>query len=165
TQGGELYGFEVSLQRPFDFLPAPLDGFGGIANFTYARSKVAYITDASKTPPTVVNLPLAGLSRRSWNATLYYERDRFSARVSGAYRSGYLGGVPGGNGSDARGKLSSFTLDVASTFQLTPKVMLTFEALNLTDVVDNRWLDRSRMEIEESSHTGRQFFVGVRYLL
>lgn len=165
TSGGKLRGFEIAGQRAFTFLPAPFDGFGAIANFTYVKSTVTYILDSSTTPPKTLVLPLAGLSKRSWNATLYYERDRFSARVSGAYRSGYVSGVPGGNGSDARGKLHSFTLDANATFQITPKTTFTLQALNLTDVFDNRWIDTGRRNIEESTHTGRQFFVGVKYSL
>ena len=163
TKGGALKGAEIAIQRPFTFLPAPFDGFGAIANFTYVKSRVDYITDASTNPVTTVGLPLAGLSKTSWNATLYYERGRVSTRVSGAYRSGYVSNVPGGNGNDARGKLKSFTLDGSATFRVTDKATLTFQALNLTDVFDNRWIDLTRMSIEESTHTGRQFYVGVKY--
>lgn len=165
TNGGRLRGVEVSIQRPFTFLPAPFDHFGGIANYTRVKSKVAYIVDATRTPVVQTVLPLAGLSPTSWNATLYFEDGRFEARVSGAYRSGYLGGVPGGNGNDARGKLRSFTLDTAATFKVTPRITLTFQGLNLTDVYDNRWIDLTRMDIEERSHTGRQYYVGMRYSL
>jgi iron complex outermembrane receptor protein len=165
TSGGKLRGFEVAAQRPFTFLPAPFDGFGAIANFTYVKSTVTYILDSSTSPPKTLVLPLAGLSKRSWNATLYYERQRFGARLSGAYRSGYVSGVPGGNGSDARGKLHSFTLDANATFQITQRATVTFQALNLTDVFDNRWIDTGRRNIEESTHTGRQFFLGLKYTL
>jgi len=165
TNGGKLRGAEVSIQRRFNFLPAPFDHFGGIANYTRVKSKVAYIVDASQTPALMTTLPLAGLSPTSWNATLYYEDARFGARVSGAYRAGYLSGVPGGNGNDARGKLHSLTIDAAATFNITEKATITFQGLNLTDASDNRWIDRGRMDIEESSHTGRQFYLGIRYRL
>lgn len=165
TKGGSLRGFELSIQRAFTFLPAPFDGFGAIANFTRVKSRVDYIIDASKTPAVTTSLPLAGLSPTSWNATLYFEQERFEARVSGAYRSGYLAGVPGGNGNDARGKLRSFTLDSAITFRVSSRATLTFQGLNLTDVIDNRWVGRERKALEESTHTGRQFYLGVRYNL
>lgn len=163
TKSGSLKGFEIAAQRPFTFLPAPLDGFGAIANFTYVKSRIDYITNATANPPTTITLPLVGLSKTSWNATLYYERAWFSTRLSGAYRSGYVLGVPGGNGNDARGKQKSFTLDANASIRVTDNAELTFQALNLTDVFDNVWIDLTRMNIEESTHTGRQFYVGFKY--
>jgi TonB-dependent receptor len=165
TGGGKLKGFELSAQHAMRYLPAPFDGFGIQANFTRASSNVDYILDAGATPPVTIGLPLAGLSRNSWNATAYYEKGRFSGRISGAYRSRYVGGVPAGNGNDARGKLHSFTLDSQLTLQITEKLLATVQALNFTDVTDNRWISLERLEIEESSHTGRQYFVGLRYTL
>lgn len=165
TKSGSLKGFEIAAQRPFTFLPAPLDGFGAIANFTYVKSRIDYITNASANPPTTLTLPLVGLSKTSWNGTLYYERGWFMARVSGAYRSGYVLSVPGGNGNDARGKQKSFTLDANASIRIGDRTELTFQALNLTDVFDNVWIDLTRMDIEESTHTGRQFYVGIKYRL
>lgn len=165
TKGGGLKGIELAIQRPFTFLPSPLDGFGTIANFTYVKSNIDYITDSTTTPVSTIRLPLANLSKYSWNATLYYEKGAFGARISGAYRSGYIVGVPGGNGNNARGKLKSFTLDTAATLRVTDRATLTFQGLNLTDVFDNRFVDTERMNIEESTHTGRQFYVGLKYTL
>jgi len=163
TAGGELKGYEISLQRPFSFLPAPFDRFGGIANYTYAESEIAYITDASTNPKTVVVMPLVGLSPSSWNATLYYEGPQLGGRISAAYRDAYIGSVPGGNGNGARGKLESLTIDAAATIKLSARSTLTFEGLNLTDVFDERWISRERMSMEEYTHTGRQFYVGLRF--
>ena len=37
--GATLNGFEISYQQPFTFLPEPFDGFGVLANYTYADSE------------------------------------------------------------------------------------------------------------------------------
>ena len=163
TAGGELKGYEVSLQKPFGFLPAPFDRLGAIANYTYAQSEISYITDAAATPQAVTVMPLVGLSPHSWNATLYYEGDALSGRVSAAYRDSHIGSVPGGNGNDARGKAESLTVDAAATLKVSKRATLTLEALNLTDVFDERWISRERLSMEEYTHTGRQLYVGVRY--
>jgi len=56
-------------------------GFGLVIGGAY--------TDSSVKPwgPTGGDAPIAGLSRKVANATLYYERHGFSARVSQRYRS------------------------------------------------------------------------------
>jgi outer membrane receptor protein involved in Fe transport len=108
-------------------------------------------------------MALAGLSPISWNGTLYYEGTRTSARVSLAYRDGYITAVPGGNGNDARGKNETLNVDIAATYRLGERTSLTFEGLNLTDQFEDRWISSTRRNSEEYTHTGRQFLVGARY--
>lgn len=159
TQGGPLKGFEVSLQKPFTFLPAPFDSFGGIVNFTYVTSDIDYIV-ASR----LVTEPLVGLSPKSFNATLYYEDDKFSARVSGSFRDAYLTQIAPGNANDIRGKASTFNLDFSASYEVTDQITVSFEAINLTDQFDERWVGTSdRKNLETYEHTGRQFFLGARY--
>ncbi len=159
TEGGPLKGFEVSLQKPFTFLPAPFDNFGGIVNFTYVTSDIDYIV-AGRT----VTEPLVGLSPKSYNATLYYEDEKFSARVSGSFRDGYLTQIAPGNGNDIRGKSSTFNLDFSASYEVTDQITVSFEAINLTDQFDERWVGTSdRKNAENYEHTGRQFFLGARY--
>nr|QQZ51458.1 TonB-dependent receptor [Phenylobacterium glaciei] len=128
-------------------------------------SKVTYITNSAASPPTTSVLPLVGLSPKSWNATLYYEGERLSARVSTAYRDGYLSLVPGGNGNDARGKNPTLNVDVSLTYKLNERFSLSFEGINLTDQFEDRWISTERRNSEEYTHTGRQFFVGARVRL
>jgi TonB-dependent receptor len=161
TDGGNLKGFEVSLQRPFTFLPAPFDRFGGIVNYTWVKSDIEYITNAA-TGASVVQ-PLVGLSPKAFNATLYYEYEKVKARVSAARRDGYLSTVPGGNGNDVRGKHGTFNIDMSASYQVTEQVTLTFEGINLTDDFDDRWISSERKSSEEYVHTGRQFYAGVRF--
>lgn len=163
TAGGELKGFEINLQGPFAFLPAPFDRFGGIVNYTHVESTVTYITNAAAVPVATKVFPLVGLSPESWNATLYYEDPRFSARVSAAYRDAYLSAIPGGNGNDVRGKDSTLNLDMSASYKLSDRLSLTFEAINLTDEYENRFTSTERHNSEEYTHTGRQFFLGARY--
>lgn len=159
TDGGPLKGFEISLQKPFTFLPAPFDNFGGIVNFTYVTSDIDYIV-AGRT----VTEPLVGLSPKSFNATIYYEDERFSARVSGSFRDEYLTQIAPGNGNDIRGKSSTFNLDFSASYEVTDQITVSFEAINLTDQFDERWVGTSdRQNLESYEHTGRQFFVGARY--
>ncbi|MEW5683805.1 MAG: TonB-dependent receptor [Pseudomonadota bacterium] len=163
TDGGSLKGFEASLQRPFTFLPGPFDRFGGIVNFTYVKSDIEYITNAAANPPLTVTQPLVGLSPKSFNVTLYYEYEKLKARVSGSYRDGYLSQVPGGNGNDVRGKFSTLNVDASASYQLTDRLTINLEAINLTDEFDDRWVSSERKSSEEYVHTGRQVYAGFRY--
>lgn len=165
TEGGPLKGFEISYQQNFGFLPGLLGNLGVQANYTFVESEIDYCdTRVSTTCSAFVTNDLVNLSPQSWNATLYYEDDTFSARISAASRDSYLQNVPGRNGNDLEGKMETFNLDASASYQLTDQIELTFEALNLTDEENHQWVgDDSRMSTSVYHHTGRQYYVGARY--
>ena len=79
--GGSVKGLEFTLSLASELLSKNVRGFGVVLGGAY--------TDSSVKPwgPTGGDAPIAGLSRKVANATLYYERHGFSARVSERYRS------------------------------------------------------------------------------
>jgi len=115
--GGYLRGVEVSYQQDFTFLPGFLKNFGALLNYTYIKSELNYILDPGVAqirnaagvitqpyvPQTTGKAPFLGVSPQSFNATLYYQADKFRARVSGAYRKGYSTAFPIAAGSCAPG--------------------------------------------------------------
>ena len=163
TEGGDLTGFEVTAQTPFNFsfIPEYLHGFGGIVNFTKIESEFDYVVNA--TTGATVTQPLVGQSPESFSGTLYYERGPFEARISSTWRDEYLTTVPASSNNDVEGKAATLNLDFSASYQLTEKVDLTFEAINLTDVYDERWISSERQNNLNYEHTGREFVIGVRY--
>lgn len=162
TEGGPLKGIELSYQQPFRFLPGPFDNLGAIFNVTLVDSEISYISAAS--PTGFIDDDLIGLSKTAYNATLYYEDDRFSARVSAAYRDRYLTAVPSGTSTnDIDGVREIVTVDASASYALNDRVKLTFEGLNLTDAFNEQYTDSRRDSIYVYSHTGRQYNFGVRY--
>ncbi|HEY0599724.1 MAG TPA: TonB-dependent receptor [Brevundimonas sp.] len=163
TEGGPLKGFEISYQQPFRFLPGPLGNTGVQLNYTHVESEIDYCANALCTAFQTADL--INLSPQSWNATLYYEDDRLSARISAAARDAYTQNVPGRNGNQIEGKKETFNLDASASYQLSDSVELTFEALNLTDEFNHQIVgdgaDRESTSVYH--HTGRQYFVGARY--
>ena len=162
TDGGPLKGYEISFQTPFTFLPGPFSNLGVQLNYTNVESEIDYCTNALCT--TFVTNDLAALSPTAYNGTLYYEDDRFSARVSASYRDAYLQNVPGRNGNALEGKMETLNIDFSSSFKLTDDVTVTFEGINLTDEENHQWVgDDDRQSTSVYHHTGRQFFIGARY--
>jgi iron complex outermembrane recepter protein len=163
TEGGPLKGFEISYQQPFRFLPGLFANTGVQLNYTHVESEIDYCNDALCS--TFVTADLISLSPQSWNATLYYEDDKFSARISGSSREGYIQNVPGRNGNNIEGKVETFNVDAAASYQLTEQVQLTFEAINLTDEFNHQFVGdgADRQSTSVYHHTGRQYFVGARY--
>ncbi len=160
THGGSLKGFELSYQQPFRFLPGFWKNFGALLNYTYIESEIQYPSPGA--PGGFVSAPLTGLSKEAWNATLYYEDRDFSARVSAAYRDGYLTRVPGQNGNSVEGTNSTLNIDASASYQIDDNFSITLEALNLTDEANDQYVDASNRP-SVFHHTGRQFFLGIRY--
>tara|TARA_R110000868_G_scaffold101630_1_gene279672 strand:+ start:21605 stop:24367 length:2763 start_codon:yes stop_codon:yes gene_type:complete len=139
-----VQGFEIAYQQPFTFLPAPFHNFGFQGNYTYVDSD-----------------EIIGFSPNAYNATLYYENDVFSARISAAYRDAYVTRAAGSNGREERGVDSSFNLDFSSSWQLNDSIDLTFEAINLTDEFENQLFDAGGLP-DVHHHTGTTFLFGGR---
>jgi TonB-dependent receptor len=123
-------GAEAAYQQFFDFLPGPLRGLGLQANFTYVSSKAP----SPATSGPVVNVPLEGLSKYSYNLVGMYELGKVSARIAYNWRSKYLE-TTAGNGT---GNLPIFMkplgyLDASVTYDVTPHFSLTVDGRNLAN--------------------------------
>ncbi len=164
-----IRGFEINLQKNFSFLPAPFNNMGGVLNFTKVESQLKYIL--SPTSPTITVADLLGMSPKSANATLYYETKAFSARLTGAYRSKYTYILLPGSGSEFQGKNSTFNVDAQISYNITPKLTFTLQAVNLTDQFDDRFNSYNNTTFgnvdgnvpSDAVHTGRSYFAGLRY--
>ncbi len=161
TKGGNLKGFEINYQQPFNFLPGIGKHFGTLINFTQVGSKIDYLV----TPNSNVTISddLLSLSPRSGNITLYYDDGTFSARTSAAYRSGFLSRVPGTNNNDVEGKRSSINIDASMSYKVNDKLEIRLEGINLTNTVNDQFVSRARNSSWVYHVTGREFTLGASY--
>ena len=102
TGTARIQGAEIGWTQFFDFLPAPFDGLGISANYTYIDSstKIPNETDAQPVDTdgsTFGTMPADGLSKNSYNVALFYEKGPWQIRLAYNWRSEYLLAV-GANG-------------------------------------------------------------------
>ena len=159
-EGGDLKGIEIQYQQPFTFLPGVLKNFGFLGNLTLLDSEVNYGTLAAP-----LRDQLTGLSKTGFNTTLYYEDDKFSARISGAYRSSFLTRVPGQNGNDIEGTRATFNVDAAMSYAINDRIRNTLEGINLTDEIRAQFVDSVGDRPVTYNHTGRTVLLGARITL
>lgn len=155
--GASIRGVELALQKDFDALPAPFDKLGVIANLTYAAGKSDVSIDGA-----VVSLSLPQLSKWTSNATLYYETSRWGARISSAYRQGYLDG-PGGPGNVGSGYRGANNIDFAAHYNVVGGVKLVVEGINLTNAAIDQYTDMEAKRLIAHTRSGRTFTVGATY--
>jgi iron complex outermembrane recepter protein len=171
TPGGPLQGYEINYQQPFTFLPGFWSNFGVLANYTWVESDITYYTlPAADNPATPIDergpiqAGLLELSPSAYNATLYYEDDRLSARISAAYRDAFLTQVLGASsGNDVGGTDENLFIDSSATYTINDRLKLTFEALNLTDEFQRFYRDSERNDTLYYNHSGRTYSVGFNY--
>jgi iron complex outermembrane receptor protein len=161
TSGGKLTGFEINIQQPFTFLPGAFKNMGVLLNYTHVKSKIDY--QVSPTSTSVIRDDLLNLSPTSANATLYFEDDTVSARVSVSRRSGFLTRVPGQNNNDVEGKNATTNVDLSFTYKLGNGLELTLEGVNLTNEANDQFISRARNSAVVYNVTGREYLVGMRY--
>lgn len=103
-QGGDLKGFELAYQQTYDFLPGVLGGLGSQFTYTYIDGNdFSNPNLANPGEPSVTTSgnelgggafaflqPLAGLSKHTINATVFYERGPLAMRVAYNWRSAFL---------------------------------------------------------------------------
>ena len=189
--GGTIKGFEVNFQTDFFFLPAPWDNFGITANYTHIESKLNYLTSTVLTtrrdgtaPPaanTFAEGPFLNTSPDAFNATLYYETKKWSARVSGAWRKRYVNRFPLASGTCSVGTTTNnggpcnspvigdfgfnedqLNVDAAFAFNLTDWAKLTIEGRNLTNEPQYRTMYGANPVTQTYGSTGRIVTAGVR---
>ena len=132
-------GFEIIYQQPIG------ENFGFTGNYTKVDSN-----------------EIVGFSENAFNATVYFENDTFSARVSAAYRDPYVTTRANSSGRNERGYDATTNIDLAMAYNLNDSMALTFEALNLTDEYEHQLYDAADL-VSVYHHTGTEFILGFRW--
>lgn len=136
-ESGTLKGFELAYQQVYDFLPGFLDGFGSQFTYTYVDGGAFSNSSAgARQSPFAQGLPLAGISKHTINAVLFYEKYGFSARAAYNWRSDFL--------QTPRDVIWPFSpiygestgqLDASIFYDITDKIKIGVQGVNLLDEV------------------------------
>ncbi|TAJ70213.1 MAG: TonB-dependent receptor [Phenylobacterium sp.] len=143
----KLTGLELAGQTQFSFLPAPFDNMGLVVNYTYV--------DAPKA--------ITGFSKTSYNATLYYETDRWGLRGSLSHRSRwYTGRSDDLMSASTRGFEGSTYVDASAFFNVTDTLQVSLNAINLTNEKDTQFWGQNRY-LYNQNQSGATYLAGVSY--
>lgn len=150
TQDGTLKGFEVAYQQTYDFLPGLLSGLGTQLTYTYidgsdfsnpnlsdvGQSSITTAANSLGGGAFVAQQPLAGISKSTINATVFYEKGPFAARAAYNWRSAFL--------ITPRDDIFPFSpiwqeaggqLDASIFYAVTDNIKLGIQGVNLLDEI------------------------------
>ncbi len=156
---GEMKGFELGYTQFYDMLPAPWDGFGIQANYSYieARGVPNSNLDGGTDFAFGGDIPLQGQSDHTANFVLMYDKNDWSVRLAYNWRSEYLltsrdviTGLPVYN--DDAG-----FMDGSIFYNVTDNVQVGFQGVNLLNTET-----RTFMQVDDNLRLGRSWFVNDR---
>lgn len=165
--GGRVDGIELAFSVPGELLTDALQGFGVTGSISETESGIAIPGQVAGLPSQNITLP--GLSKTVWQATVYYERGGFSARLATTYRSDYIGEITDFAGDRAleyvrHEQISAF--QAGYDFQEGPMkgFGLVFQIDNLTNTP---FIDYASVEsrVRDYETYGRVYFFGAKYKL
>jgi TonB-dependent receptor len=136
--GGKLKGVELAYQQTYDFLPGILSGLGSQFSYTYVDAGDFENLNTGSAGAFANLQPLAGVSKHTANAVVFYEKGPVSARVAYNWRSAFL--------ITPRDDIFPFSpiwqeaggqLDASIFFTVNKHLKLGIQGVNLLDEVTN----------------------------
>ncbi|HME40282.1 MAG TPA: TonB-dependent receptor [Steroidobacteraceae bacterium] len=165
--GGRVDGIELAFSVPGELFWDALRGFGASGSVSQTASSISIPGQVSGLPSQNITLP--GLSKTVWQATVYYERAGFSARLATTYRSNYIGEITDFAGDRA---LEYVRHEQISAFQAGYDVQggpmrgfgVVFQIDNLTNTP---FIDYAGVSsrVRDYETYGRVYFFGAKYKL
>lgn len=150
-----IQGFEAGFQHFFTSLPAPFDGLGLQANYTYVDSSTPTTVSGAGT----VTTPLTNLSKTSYNVVAMYEKGPLSVRVAYNHRSDFITGFAFfvNAGLLNQTMIGYADLDASLNYNINKNVQIAVQGVNLTDKI--------RYQVYGTKQVPSNIFLDGRQLL
>lgn len=159
AESASLDGVEISVQRDFDFLPAPFNNLGIVANATFANGSVNQYSGGE----SLGKFDFPNLSDYTNNITMYYETETWGMRLSQTYRGEYITGAGlAPSDEDVRGFHASTFWDLSAFYQVSEDLKISFEGTNLSNERDEQYSDSSDRAYNTTT-SGRTYYLGINY--
>lgn len=159
---GYVAGNEFQASLPFHIFNDALDGFGLIASATFLDGEVEYDNQTVQIP---------GLSKESYQLTVYFERGGFEFRVSGRKRDEYLTEDRGvslslvpteDQGAEIWDAQIGYNFS-ESGIQSLEGLTITLQAQNFTDEDTLTTDENDPRQVNKYQHFGANYLLGFNY--
>ncbi len=152
-----LFGFEVAMQRQFDFLPGLLKQTGFYANYTFTKSAVTN----SNIEREAEDISLPGTPAHNLNASIFYEGKKLSARASFNYASDFIDEF-GDEAFEDRYYDKVTYLDLNASYNFGENFIGYIEANNLLNTPLRYYQGSSEYTMQEEFYNAR-INLGVKF--
>ena len=139
---GTIKGVELGLIYFPKWLPGPLEGLGVQASYTRLSSS-QNVPEANNAGEIIAQLetPFFGVSDRSYNATLAYEKGPVSARLSYVWRSAFLAANEAALFANPIGiwRQPEKSVDMQISYKVNDRMSVDIGAINLTNEMQRQY--------------------------
>jgi len=141
-EGGSYHGIEAAYQQSFDFLPGLLANTGVTLNYTYSPSQAGIDPETGEDQILAdgSDAPLNNTSEHQWNAILFYQDDRFQARIAANYLSEeYAGAYTHWSANQNQGigvgqfQEPTLYIDAGASYEINDNFQVYLNAQNITE--------------------------------
>ncbi|MDH3806380.1 MAG: TonB-dependent receptor, partial [Gammaproteobacteria bacterium] len=150
-QSATVDGWEFSVQHLFGDSP-----FGASVNFTLVESDVGYDNNSAGE-----QFAIEGISD-SANAVVFYEDDRWSARIAYNWRDEFLNTRTDDKGANPQYTDEYGQWDANVSFNVNEDLSVFVEGINLTDEIQTIH-GRDDRQLYWATQTGARYMIGARY--
>ena len=173
-QNSWLYGFEVSFQQHFNYLPGVLEGLGLSANYSYTNSQMKGLWLRTDSPR------MLDQATNTWNVSPTYDNKRLSVRMGMTYNGRNLFSynwisptLAPGAGADPSGlgptgpsgdvwTLAHMQVDAQATYRLWRGLSVMVSGLNLNNEVFGYYTGSDQF-VNQREYYKPTYTGGLRY--
>ncbi|MFG6463238.1 TonB-dependent receptor [Roseateles sp. DXS20W] len=171
ASNGKISGLELGAVYFPKGLPSLLDGLGFQGSVTRLTSSQNVPTaDSAGNIVSQLEGPFFGVSKLSWNATVAYEKDPISLRLSYVRRSAFLAANEAALFANPIGiwRQPEKSVDLQVSYKINDRMSVDFSGVNLTNEMQQQYYhfgDAGNPELTNfgTVQIGRAFSVGFRY--
>lgn len=155
--GGTLEGIEAGAKIAFgDFMDGWIADFGIDTNYTYSPS------EGDGTDIHGDKNPFPDNSEHQFNFSLWYETDRFQARIAHNYRSERLAASGAAWGALNVYQEATNYIDLSATYDFSDNLSVYFHGSNITGEIEEYYAEFEDQLLFQSEFEAR-YSLGVRY--
>jgi TonB-dependent receptor len=158
ARGGTIRGIEITFQKALDFLPRPLNGLGVFVSYSRTRSNII-VHEADN---AFGSIPLPGLSKEVANATLYYSKNGFEARIGVRHRSAFATELGDADRLLVNGGETIVDFQTSYRLERLNKLKLLLQVNNVTDAPFETYYGSHALQARYEKF-GRRIFFGVGF--
>ncbi|WP_066224998.1 TonB-dependent receptor [Formosa haliotis] len=160
-----LYGIELSIIKRFDNSNTVFKNFGVELNYSYINSEVEIPTFTNGEETGSYKTTLPGQAKNIGNVILFYENNKFMARVAGNLKGKYVTEIRSVAGPEHyRWFDNNFTVDFSSSYSISDNLRLFAEINNITNS-PNRFYHGTSDRPEQDNWSGIRGQIGLSYNL
>ena len=154
----DLFGFEASFQRQFNFLPGFLKNIGFYANYSYNYNEVKNIQLEGREEE---DLKLTGTPEHTVNASLFYESKKLTLRASLNYAGDFVDEY-GEEAYEDRYYDKATHVDLSGSYDITKNLKFFAEVNNLFDQPLRYYQGDTKFTMQEEYY-GIRMQGGIRF--